>query len=987
MTRHGSADDQPWGDDIRGVELERLRSRRHAMQLPEELPDCSHAIGLALSGGGIRSATLSLGVLQELARSKVLPAIDYLSTVSGGGYIGAFFMSLFARAPQAAPADDPYALLAGSSSRPPEPAGGRPPTATGRALWWLRNSGRYLAPTGAGDYIYAIAMQIRNWIGLHLVLGIAILTGAGPVVLLDAGLRALPEALSAGATTPEAGFGLASVAVALLAGWTVPAGFAFFACEMPKADASIEHGSWWKSRTTAVFLATAAVLGLGAVALRPASAATVSSWMSASPFAPALSGLPPYVGSSVLSYTFAGFAAVLVLSVAYLAAVAMAVDGRRQRAADAAAPDKVSAQGLMQSTRVNLTKNLAASMKWVLGAAAAAIAVGTSHHIVADWDALWRPLAKTGSGAGVVLIIVRQVAAVAAQPAKSSVLRRIPLDVAALVIGLALFSMIAIAWFCLAWAIVQLAAGMPLRAATRLGDCLPSLTTETLLMGLVGFAVARSFQFINMSTLQSLYASRLTRAYLGASNFERIADADPRWTRISDPHPADDLTLERYYRKSNGAPVHLINVTLNETVSPTDPLVQRDRHGRPMTITPDHYVVDGMFRERDVPAAQASAQTAPASAKTSGSPGPAKASGRPPKLPEQLSLGQWISISGAAFSTGVGRQTSLGKSLALGLANVRLGYWWRAGPLVQRPAHQGIVDTAARLVARAFETQSYLFAELLARFAGRYARYWYLSDGGHFENTGLYELLRRRVGVVIACDNGADPQYSSEDLANAMRLSRIDLGIEFFEFTPRMLRPIPVLAPLARALMTIDTPGRGGYLDDACLRVLWAYPADASPDNAAEFIVAGTLVLMIKPRLVRAAPTDVRQYARTHPAFPQETTADQFFTEEQWESYRKLGQTSAAILARVFEGAAATPVEALGRLASIRQALGHVASTLLVDPRAAIMPTQGLDDAMADAAAAAMASNGATPSATLATTTPTPHAGSPAAPAGAVQAV
>ena len=45
--------------------------------------------GLALSGGGIRSATFSLGVLQALARHDILKFIDYISTVSGGGHIGA----------------------------------------------------------------------------------------------------------------------------------------------------------------------------------------------------------------------------------------------------------------------------------------------------------------------------------------------------------------------------------------------------------------------------------------------------------------------------------------------------------------------------------------------------------------------------------------------------------------------------------------------------------------------------------------------------------------------------------------------------------------------------------------------------------------------------------------------------------------------------------------------------------------------------------
>src|SRR6266404_3484820 len=57
-------------------------------------------VGLALSGGGIRSATFSLGVLQALARLDVLRYVDYLSTVSGGGYIGACVTSLLSADPQ-----------------------------------------------------------------------------------------------------------------------------------------------------------------------------------------------------------------------------------------------------------------------------------------------------------------------------------------------------------------------------------------------------------------------------------------------------------------------------------------------------------------------------------------------------------------------------------------------------------------------------------------------------------------------------------------------------------------------------------------------------------------------------------------------------------------------------------------------------------------------------------------------------------------------
>jgi len=929
---------ESWRESAADQELERVRARRRSRGLPAEVADWSQVIGLALSGGGIRSATTSLGVLQTLARLGLLRAVDVLSTVSGGGYIGAFFMSLFARVAIPRAPIDPYALLAGSFSRPAQGQA----TAPGQQLWWLRNSGRYLAPTGAGDYVYAIAMQIRNWCGLHVVLGLALLVVAGPVILADAGLRCLLDDLPPAwipdfmpLVSPSPGSGFTALALVLLAAWVVPVGFAFFACQMPRADTPTQGSTWWRGRATGFFIGTAAILGLVAAALQPRVAAFIADKTGAR---------SPYLASQPLSGFFGTVAAMLLLALAYLAFAAVGV-ARTARTASASEASGATAPGLMQSTRVMLTKELADAMRWALIAVVGALAVGASHYIVSHWDDWKNSLGAAGAGAGALLVVVRQLASFAGKPSNLSVLKRIPLDALALAAGGALFALLVVVWFCLAWAVVAMAAGVAPEALTRPGDGALPLAGITALMLLVGLAVARSFQFINMSTLQSLYASRLTRAYLGATNAERIIDPDPRWTRISDPHPADDLPLGRYYDAGNGAPLHLINVTLNETVSPTDPLVQRDRHGRPMSVTPGHYAIDGQF----VPRVSMPAAAPPAS--------PGAAPGPLPKVdwsaPEDLSLGQWISISGAAFSTGVGRQTSLGKSLTLGLANVRLGHWWRAGALALDPVRESWRETLARGVSRLFETQTYLFAELMARFGGRYARYWYLSDGGHFENLGVYELLRRRVGLVIACDNGADPDYDGEDVANAMRLARIDFGCEFFEFTPRLLRPLRALAPLADALLTNATPGRGEYADDACMRLLWACPPGAPPDDADAFIAAGTAVLLIKPRLIQSLATDVRQYAHTHATFPQETTADQFFTEEQWESYRKLGQTAAALLGRLIAAPLVDDADALGRLAAWRHALGHVAASSLADPAATIAQTPALERAMAQAAAAA----------------------------------
>lgn len=157
---------------------------------------------LALSGGGIRSATFSLGVLQAIALCKkdaagkpsyansLLSSIDYLSTVSGGGYTGSFLASLFlpGRITQSEPADgteektDAAAQARAQAERALKVLSVDPPgrihaNAQTPGSWesfplaWLRENGRYLTPTGPGDMAYDASLALRNWVAIHYVLG------------------------------------------------------------------------------------------------------------------------------------------------------------------------------------------------------------------------------------------------------------------------------------------------------------------------------------------------------------------------------------------------------------------------------------------------------------------------------------------------------------------------------------------------------------------------------------------------------------------------------------------------------------------------------------------------------------------------------------------------------------------------------------------------------------------------------------------------
>jgi hypothetical protein len=268
---------------------------------------------------------------------------------------------------------------------------------------------------------------------------------------------------------------------------------------------------------------------------------------------------------------------------------------------------------------------------------------------------------------------------------------------------------------------------------------------------------------------------------------------------------------------------------------------------------------------------------------------------------ESLSIGKWTGISGAAFSTGLGSRTSLGLSLLCGLANVRLGYWWNSG--VSPSWRSG--GRRPWALETVFAVQSYLLSEFLSRFYGTSRKHWYLSDGGHFENMGAYELIRRRLARIVLIDAEADPDYTFDGLANLIRKARLDFGarVEFLtekgieECVPQAHRHLfGTLEQLRRGKWSQE-PVKERLIDQ--LRLTVEEPVDEARHSLAHAALARVTfvdepgwegwLLYIKPTLVGDEPADIVQYHRAHLPFPQETTADQFFDEAQWESYRMLG--------------------------------------------------------------------------------------------------
>ena len=130
-----------------------------------------------------------------------------------------------------------------------------------------------------------------------------------------------------------------------------------------------------------------------------------------------------------------------------------------------------------------------------------------------------------------------------------------------------------------------------------------------------------------------------------------------------------------------------------------------------------------------------------------------------------ISLGLPISVSGAAASPNEGYHSSAATAFLMTVFNVRLGWWLQNPRYAQRWQRPGP------------RFSLFLLLQELAGMTDDESHYVYLSDGGHFENLGVYELVRRRCRYIIACDAGCDPKYGFEDLGNVIRKCQIDLGI------------------------------------------------------------------------------------------------------------------------------------------------------------------------------------------------------------------
>jgi hypothetical protein len=211
-----------------------------------------------------------------------------------------------------------------------------------------------------------------------------------------------------------------------------------------------------------------------------------------------------------------------------------------------------------------------------------------------------------------------------------------------------------------------------------------------------------------------------------------------------------------------------------------------------------------------------------------------------------------MAISGAAASPNMGYHTSTALAFLMTVFNVRLGWWL--------PNTRG----------KAWQSSSpgfglfYLLNELLGQ-TNQERDYVYLSDGGHFENLGVYELVKRRCKVIVACDASEDHGMSFASLGSAIEKCRTDLGID-----------------ISIDVEEIRKRDSDGYSSSHCKVGRIRY------DQVDKGVAEGVLVY-IKSSLKAEVPTDVLRYRDRNEDFPHQSTADQWFGESQFESYRELG--------------------------------------------------------------------------------------------------
>jgi hypothetical protein len=828
---------------------------------------------LCFSGGGIRSATLSLGILEALAQHSkadpqtgdltLLGEIDYLSTVSGGGYIGSWFTSWVHRAKGGL-----RDVVKEISDRPQNKTNPEP-----EPVRHLRQYSNYLNPRlglGSADTWSLGATILRNillnWLVLLPCIAAVLMVPRLMLLLVHYGFASLQ-----GAGQPV----LSATCLALIASASFFGILAvvYAALSVPTIGLQNKKQSWF----------LAGVLAPQVVASVLFSSALACAWKSeGSPW----SGLQFAIGPPAL-----------LLVAAIVAGIAVFF----KRKADKKLPVlwMITATlfllmaGLLGGELVNIATGLlpvrweqnVIAERWFVVLAvpvlqfilflAQTLLVGLASKLTKDEDREW--LARYGAWTLVIMLSWMLAAAVSlfgpaglqllysvAAATLGGILARLGFNantkakkstndvpeskagkykeaaIRLLLPGFVLFLLLALSalnenlvrkfpdWFRI-FPEPTVAVAFNGQNAFLLEASRPPGRWQTestvLLLEVAICCLAALFVNVNKFSLHGMYKSRLIRAYLGASRKKK--DRTPNLFTGFDPH--DNLFLKDLRQK----PLHVVNMALNLVAG--SELAWQERKAASFTASPLHA---GSLWWGFRPVEQYS------------------------DAQNGMTLGGAVTISGAAASPNMGYHSSPLLTIVMTLFNARLGCW------LGNPGIGGN-DTWIK-DGPVWALRSFL--DELFGWTNEKNRWAYLSDGGHFENLGLYEMVLRRCRHIIVVDAGCDKEYAFEDLANAVRKVRVDLGI-------------PIEFPSG-----IHIGGESnGQLHYSVAQIRYS-AIDGNPKDEDGWL------LYFKSSLTGKEPPAILQYKKSNPDFPHETTADQWFSESQFESYRALGYFMASEL-------------------------------------------------------------------------------------------
>ena len=817
--------------------LSLVRERRKKLGWDEDSANKDGLWGLALSGGGIRSATFCLGLLKALAHNRAFNRFDLLSTVSGGGYIGATVGKLFHNATEhEQPAMEVEEALADADTR-----------------WfgfWLRANGRYLIPNGAKDTIFAVANFGRNLVGVHIELALLGLLLGCMLVGFDLVVWQWADCWYSNSVDSKTGCSqpswmsmrtldtaaqLPTIWIFLLPLMLVVASLAVAYWALPSDRRANGALSGWRWVQAGVALALLVLLIMAGSDMGSKISGQGETWV-------------PVWLLWIAGGTLAAMA---------LGTLVASLFARR----DVLAPER---------SYNRITRWLAHALAWMLSITGLGILDMMAWQLA---KASGQYMAMVGAAVALTVAVLRAVLPKIADLPRSLTpqMRR---NVIALVgaAGVVALFMLLIFWVSVVHRSVTMSLFNRQLIEFKLAwDWWTTITVPVLfLMGLSYF----NRDFLNRSSLFTFYRARLVRSYMGAGNparsaegaqratdhFPKIWASEPSGVPIQDLHEGDDVPMADYAPHKSGGPVHLINVCANQTVDARGGLFNRDRKGQLLTVGPFGSVRVGQGPWREV--------------QPHGS----------------MTLGSWVAISGAAVAPGLGSNTRSGIAALLTLSGLRLGYWWNSLTMSR--------DADSR-EPRHVNKYSQLLSELRGRFEGTHRAEWFLSDGGHFENTAAYALLREECKLVVVADCGADPRYAFGDLENLVRKARIDLQVNIVFLRPRVPSRDQQCTDSPNAPASGSSEDRGSTADPYTVSSAFGSLNDlTSPDSQAclalariEYPTSVGYLVVVKPNVVSGAPVDLVNFKADNPLFPQEPTTDQFFSEAQWESYFLLGRT------------------------------------------------------------------------------------------------